>query len=459
MTLNEKPFLETLMESLTKINVLLSEANSIADNVRNSRGIRSALFSTSPTGHRLVDETSSLAKSLDECKELIMKTVRYADETAVQLLSESLDAALNENRKSACILAPMFDDNNVRDGYFRRIQNVDGLLPNECFRIYLNFEPAALVTTAKRYDDKHICITYGRVGDVESVFNLLADRVSIIYCHSIHRFDERFLSACHSDLPFILDFHGVVPEELEYSGEQEDVVADFNQRERSAVKRADCIVSVSKSMESHIRQKYPEQTAGTDFITMPIVDVNRTEAIDTTTLPNKRPIAIYAGGIQKWQLIDTMFDAIEQEGGTLFDYRIFIPEPEQFNQIWSARKKPRNIEVSTRTPQELVDEYRRCQYGFILRDDCIVNNVACPTKLTEYLENGVVPIVSTPNIGDFANRGMAYVTLDDFIAGSIPNPDALAEMVSNNCRVFEAIVNEFSEGRSAIQGIFATRCS
>ena len=37
------------------------------------------------------------------------------------------------------------------------------------------------------------------------------------------------------------------------------------------------------------------------------------------------------------------------------------------------------------------------------REEILVNAVACPTKLVEYMYWGVVPVVITPNIGDFMN--------------------------------------------------------
>lgn len=44
--------------------------------------------------------------------------------------------------------------------------------------------------------------------------------------------------------------------------------------------------------------------------------------------------------------------------------------------------------------EEVVNELKEVKYGFVLRDDNIVNRVATPTKLSSYLSAGVIPIFS-----------------------------------------------------------------
>ena len=43
---------------------------------------------------------------------------------------------------------------------------------------------------------------------------------------------------------------------------------------------------------------------------------------------------------------------------------------------------------------ELSDILKKCKFGFIIREDCPINNVATPTKLSTYMSNGIIPIVS-----------------------------------------------------------------
>lgn len=83
-----------------------------------------------------------------------------------------------------------------------------------------------------------------------------------------------------------------------------------------------------------------------------------------------------------------------------------------------------------------------------MRDPVLLNQVACPTKLVEYLYWGVVPIVSTPSIGDFAELGFAYVLLDDFCVRRLSDGSAVSEMRLINRKIAEYFLGA-SEGALA----------
>ena len=67
------------------------------------------------------------------------------------------------------------------------------------------------------------------------------------------------------------------------------------------------------------------------------------------------------------------------------------------------------MEVDTLPADELKKEYEKAQYGFTLRDNIIVNEVACPTKLIDYVKYGIIPILKSDKIGDFVENGLEYV--------------------------------------------------
>jgi hypothetical protein len=51
-------------------------------------------------------------------------------------------------------------------------------------------------------------------------------------------------------------------------------------------------------------------------------------------------------------------------------------------------------------------------FGFIQREDHLLNRIANPTKLVEYLYFGMRPIVWSADIGDFVQMGYEYVSID-----------------------------------------------
>jgi hypothetical protein len=83
-------------------------------------------------------------------------------------------------------------------------------------------------------------------------------------------------------------------------------------------------------------------------------------------------------------------------------------------------------------PTKVKNFYLTHEYGFVLRDEVLVNLVACPTKLVEYLYWGVLPIVITPRIGDFDARTLHCITLDQFMRGEFPDNMARAAMRQHN---------------------------
>jgi hypothetical protein len=99
----------------------------------------------------------------------------------------------------------------------------------------------------------------------------------------------------------------------------------------------------------------------------------------------------------------------------------------------------------------LVHHYARADLGFVLRSESIVNRVACPTKLIEYMRFGIVPIVISPKIGDFEDYGYQFVTLEEFEQGIIPSRSQLAEMAQANFAVLHRLQDEFRSGAEVLR--------
>lgn len=60
---------------------------------------------------------------------------------------------------------------------------------------------------------------------------------------------------------------------------------------------------------------------------------------------------------------------------------MYVSDTEEFLKLWGNRTQPDSWRVDTLSAEELKLEYEKADYGFMLRDDIIVNEVACPTKL------------------------------------------------------------------------------
>lgn len=340
------------------------------------------------------------------------------------------------------------------DGYYQRIRSVDSLFTDR-WRVYIDSvnlpgreswydfpAPKTLVLRPQIIKHKKIsrfCTTMCIV------------RCGVTYFHSILSAGGIEKSRFFWHYPWIkriLDMHGVVPEEFTYQGDQTSAQY-FNSIEKQMISSVSYLVVVSEAMRHHVEKKYSGLFRG-QFITLPIFQgIN----IDQSYKPyhNGKPIIIYAGGLQKWQQVPKMIDAIDKTA----DYNIYLffcPEPELVIAMLpeKLRGSP-SVIVESRNLSELIKEYRQCHYGFILRGDILVNQVACPTKLIEYLAMGIVPIVDCENIGDFKNMGMKFIHVDDLLNHRLPDESKRKEMANANYSVYEKLLDEHKTGVDALR--------
>jgi len=154
--------------------------------------------------------------------------------------------------------------------------------------------------------------------------------------------------------------------------------------------------------------------------------------------------------LQKWQQVYKMIEAI-QNTSDYYIYKFFCPAPQNALAMLSddLRNKA-SIEIDSKPSKEIFTAYRACHYGFILRDSTIVNRVACPTKLIEYLSMGIVPIVDCEDIGDFKKMGMQYVHLDDLMKNCLPDESTRLIMAKVNFGVFKKILQQYQENLGSL---------
>jgi len=330
-----------------------------------------------------------------------------------------------------------------KDGYYQRIRAIDTLF-NDRWRIYIDtnnlpgrekwydFPAPNTLVLRPQLDGKKL------IGRICSVLFII--RCGTTYFHSILSVGSIEKSKSFWRYPFmkrILDLHGVVPEEFSLQGE-EFLSQYYNSVEKKIVSRVDYIIVVTNAMRVHIENKYPGMFNG-QFITLPIFQEQLLKP-SKESVKSEFPVIVYAGGLQKWQQVPKMISAIE-ETISFNHYRFFCPEPEKVKEMLSPRvRDSKSIIIGTKKPSELINEYQHCHYGFILREEILVNKVACPTKLIEYLANGIIPLVDSENIGDFLSLGMKFIHLCELLNHNLPEESLRQEMVYDNFKVYEKLL-------------------
>ena len=252
-------------------------------------------------------------------------------------------------------------------------------------------------------------------------------KADLIYCHT--------LGYAFRILPLMLfkkvivDFHGAGPEEaLEIKGSKLRA-AVLTVLEYLTVHLSYRAVVVSEELFSIFQRKY--NLSRNKVLIIPILPAPRKDEDET----DDRRYIIYSGSLHKWQMIDEMLDAIRLTKCQM-PVMILTGEPGEMKKKLTAVER-KDIEVRCVPREELEGYYQKALLGFVLRQDSAVNRVACPTKLVEYIDNGIVPITYSKKIGDFEQ--ITSVNVDSFKRGDIPKEETLAAMRIENRKILQEV--------------------
>lgn len=314
---------------------------------------------------------------------------------------------------------------NLRDGMAQRIKAIDTEFENED-RIYLKLSYKIKYSELKISDSITI-IKANILVNTKTICDILS-RASQIYIHSVINgiYLPIFASCCKS---ITLDLHGVVPEEQKFNGRLYRYNI-FSIVEKKLFKKIKNAVTVTNSMKSYYESKYPNSRS-INYIVKPIFpknSVNIDDIDNQISIKNKYHIAdkdtvfIYTGGTQKWQNIDLMVQCMELMNNKNYVFFIMTRNiAEVYSKVEHLINRGYRIVVDSVEPSNLKSYYEVAHYGFMLRDDIIVNRVAAPTKMIEYLGYGLIPIVKCPEIGDWKEMGYEYIHYEDDLNSLSPN--------------------------------------
>lgn len=225
----------------------------------------------------------------------------------------------------------------------------------------------------------------------------------IVYVHSIATYLMALFAMLLRSDKVILDLHGVVPEETELVGKK-FLAAVYRITERVAMKYSRAIIVVTRNMGRHLNKKY--NINDDKIIYLPIYNESYTKKSNF----NARPVFIYAGGLQKWQNFDMIAQLIKKYSDS-FRFEIYVPQ--QYLPLVNEKIPEGAATVGSLSKEELEWRYLQADVGILIREDNIINNVANPTKLNEYLAFGLVPLMLTNNVGDFQDSGFQSFSYHD----------------------------------------------
>jgi len=324
---------------------------------------------------------------------------------------------------------------NMRDGYFRRVHHVDEALTG-MQRIHLDIRFAKNFRKQIMVRDPEVRVMHLNAFLHFFIIRSVLKKSGIVYIHSIAKVPSILIQWMNlkNRVPFALDLHGVMVDELRLAGNP--IKAWFYSHiENYCFKHSRLNIYVSQVMQSHYRTKYPNYKGHEVIFSTTSQPLQPFQPFQPST---EDVLMLYSGNTQPWQNIDLMLDIMKRLSAPQIKFLILSGQKKHFERLVRAKGIPENkISVISVTPNELESYYKIAHYGFILRDDILVNRVANPTKLAEYLQYGIIPVVRLAEIGDYFSLGYEYVKCDDCDNNLEPRKsDHNIQVFTNMCRLY-----------------------
>lgn len=347
---------------------------------------------------------------------------------------------------------------NAGDGFATRVNMEIDLLKNE-FEVMLlgpsNYKPEndnIKYIPYKRHEGK---LRY--IKDFFSIKKVLKNIISlnpkIIVCGESLRPSFLAVIFLPAKTYFIFDCHGTEPNEIKMriKGKKGKLLYWINYfQEKIVLKRANAIVTVTKKQFELFRVKKQNivlPMLPSDYFLNNIV--TKDSARKKLGIDTNKAVYCYSGGAQVWQKVPETIDYYKkiENDNTLF---LIITQEQDLFKFFLAEKNIQNYIILSANYKDMPTILPAADYGFCIRENTIVNNVASPTKLLEYIACGIRPII-TPGIGDLSG----FIVNNDLGICIQEGNDWMKEVIKTKQEVDgKAIVNELVDGYSQKYRVF-----
>jgi glycosyltransferase involved in cell wall biosynthesis len=201
-------------------------------------------------------------------------------------------------------------------------------------------------------------------------------------------------------------------------------------------------IFVSPEMKNYLEKKFHKKFKNT--VIVPCIS----EFTYDGSLKEKDSF-VYIGGMSAWQRIDVMLEMFNEILEKNSNSRLYIATlekeiAERLIQRHIHKKYHQNIELLTIENREEIARFLSTkEYGFLIREDIVVNHVSSPIKLAEYLSCGVNVIISEAvksyaPIIDKNGAGIKVANHKDFM-------DSFTPFQHNKVAAIEVYKNYFSK--------------
>ncbi len=240
---------------------------------------------------------------------------------------------------------------------------------------------------------------------------------------------------------FAMWFQGIRPEEsfsVHHSWLRSKILEIT---ELIVLKKGEFFFFVSTYMREHFEKKYHMDLSQKSFI---MACSNESMHKENFFVSNKyeKNVFCYAGSINTWQCVDEMLALYKQiEDHIPGTELLLLVKDKVLAEKMLKEHDIHHYEIDFVPVDALQYRLKDVKYGFILRDDIELNRVATPTKMSTYIVNGVIPIISDCLYGlmEIAGQSRFVVHLKNKT-----DIDAILESIQSSI-IAEAVYQDFLE--------------
>lgn len=208
---------------------------------------------------------------------------------------------------------------------------------------------------------------------------------------------------------------GTFPEENFYRRHSKIKFWVLSALEKIAIRNASFVFYVSKYMKMHYEKKYRVNTDTKSYIMPCSNEVLHPECFGESRY--KKNVFCYAGSFSTWQCVGQTLDLYKKIEEIFPDSKLLmlVQDHDKAEQMLREREI-KNYEIDFVPVEQLQERMKEVKYGFIIREDEILNRVATPTKLSTYMANGIIPIYSSclEGLNEVVGDSKYVVRLNDF---------------------------------------------
>lgn len=169
--------------------------------------------------------------------------------------------------------------------------------------------------------------------------------------------------------------------------------------ERISLKKSCFTFFVSNHMKEHYEKKYKIDFKDNYYVMPCMNDCIHKEAFFFDGKYDNNTFC-YIGSTSVWQCFDETLKLYSEIEKKYVDTNIILLVKEKELALSSIQKYGiKNYKIDYVPVNELGKYLEKAKYGFVLRKNSVVNNVATPTKIQTYLAYGILPIYSSCLLG------------------------------------------------------------